>query len=68
LSKFHRANGCKNKPIFARVQQDVTWLAWSPDGKRLAWFSEGEKPVLLWDVAKGELPEILKLITKKRIA
>jgi WD40 repeat protein len=36
-------------------QSDVWLLAWSPDGKRLASFATGEKRILLWDAAKGEL-------------
>ena len=36
-------------------QGDVWLLAWSPDGKRLVSWADGEKRMLMWDAAKGEL-------------
>src|SRR5262249_21657977 len=30
-------------------EQDPIWVAWSPDGKRLASVAPGEKRLLLWD-------------------
>jgi WD40 repeat protein len=47
-------SGGKVRVPLAGHDQDPAWVAWSPDGKRLASSAPGEKRVLVWDAGNGE--------------
>jgi len=49
-----------NKPVELKFDGSISTIAWAPDSSRLAASVRGTGQILIWDVAKGSLLQILQ--------